>query len=124
MPALRFNASQSAGLALVGVALGREVGVDVERLRGDLDVLGVARRALEPDVVRALEETPADHRGRRFFDAWTRHEARQKCSGVGIGDGVLGEAPISLMGLALGDAWAGAVAVEGPLESMLLRTWW
>src|SRR5581483_155459 len=40
---LRFNVSHSRRIALVAVAAGREVGVDVEEIRGDLDVDGLSR---------------------------------------------------------------------------------
>ncbi|MGC1853430.1 MAG: hypothetical protein WA687_13430, partial [Solirubrobacterales bacterium] len=45
---LRFNLSHSSGAALIAVACGREVGIDIERIRPRHDLLRLAERALEP----------------------------------------------------------------------------
>ena len=121
---VRFNATRSGDVALYAIALEREVGVDVEVLRDGLDILGIARRALPVETARAVERTDAAERQRAFFDAWVRHEARQKCLGLGLVDDAGGSpSDVSVAGLDLGPSCAGAVAVEGPFEGVLLRTW-
>ncbi len=45
-PALNFNLSHSGDIALYAFALGCAVGIDVERPRPGIDILGVAARAL------------------------------------------------------------------------------
>jgi 4'-phosphopantetheinyl transferase len=81
---LRFSVSHTDGLAMVAVAWGREVGIDVERI--------VPARALGPiaDVLfsRAeaweLAQLDGGDRVRRFFEIWTRKEAYAKACGAGI----------------------------------------
>ena len=82
--ALTFNASHAASLALIAVGRSLRIGVDVERLRPDIDDEGVAERffgAKELAELAALE--PAD-RIAGFFNAWTRKEAVVKALGKGL----------------------------------------
>jgi 4'-phosphopantetheinyl transferase len=83
---LRFNLSHSGDLALIAVALDREVGVDVELPRRAVDHVAIARRVLtadEADRIEAIED--AEQRERAFLRAWVRWEAILKCRGIGIG---------------------------------------
>lgn len=43
---LQFSLSHSAGLAAIAIASQREVGVDVEQIRQDIDVEAIARHLL------------------------------------------------------------------------------
>ncbi len=82
--ALRFNVSHADGMALYAVTLGREVGVDLERVRSDVATEEIAERffsAREAAVLRALD--PAS-RVQAFFRIWTRKEAYLKATGRGL----------------------------------------
>jgi 4'-phosphopantetheinyl transferase len=81
-----FNLSHSNGLALVAVAEGREVGVDVELIEPGCDLVALAERALDPDDAAAVRAASERERAAVFYAAWTRHEARLKCLGTGLGD--------------------------------------
>jgi 4'-phosphopantetheinyl transferase len=82
---LSFNLSHSGGLALVAVAPGGvEVGIDIERLRPRRDLGRLAERWLEPPDALPIVAAPPAERERLFYAAWTRHEARVKCTGVGL----------------------------------------
>ena len=81
---LSFNLSHSRGRALVAVSLGREVGVDVERLRRDLPIERLAARFFAPREIAALRSTPETVRPAAFFACWTRKEAYMKARGDGI----------------------------------------
>jgi len=81
---LAFNLSHSDGLALVAVAEGCEVGVDVETIAPDRDLTALAERALGPDDASAVRAAPPSQRPAAFYAAWTRHEARLKCLGWGM----------------------------------------
>lgn len=85
---LSFNLTTSGDLALVGISAGigpsAELGVDCEWIRPRIDLLAVARRLFEPEVVRSLEETSEDERLAAFCLAWTAHEADAKCDGRGL----------------------------------------
>lgn len=81
---IRFNASNSGGLALVAVARGRELGVDLERLKPMPDGPEIAGRffsAAENAVFAAL---PGPLRDEAFFRCWTRKEAYIKAVGEGL----------------------------------------
>ncbi|HEU4707451.1 MAG TPA: 4'-phosphopantetheinyl transferase superfamily protein [Solirubrobacterales bacterium] len=83
---LEFNLSHSNGLALVAVAEGREVGLDVELIDAGRDLIALAERALEPDDAAAVRAASGSERPAVFYAAWTRHEARLKCLGTGLAD--------------------------------------
>jgi len=122
---LRFSMSRSDGLALVAVACGRELGVDLERVNDDLDVNAVAAAFLPPGEIAAIELAPPESRRQAFFAAWTRYEARLKLRGAGIGSTDPAEhTPLVLVrAIPLGDRHAAAVAAEGGSWHVALREW-
>jgi 4'-phosphopantetheinyl transferase len=81
---LRFNVSYTDGLALLAFARGREVGVDVECVRHDLDIEGIAARCFTPREAAALRSLPHPESTRSFFAGWTRKEAYAKATGAGL----------------------------------------
>ena len=81
---LLFNTSASGDLALVAVSRDAEVGIDVERIRDDLDVERLAARSLSPTETAALAALDPDERTRGFFRAWVRKEAYLKAKGIGL----------------------------------------
>lgn len=83
-PPLRFNVSHSAERALFAVALGRELGVDLERVSETTSVLELAERFFAPQEWRFLRGLPPAARREAFFRLWTLKEAYLKASGVGL----------------------------------------
>lgn len=81
---LRFNLSNSADLALCAVCLEHEVGVDLEAMRDNIDVDGVAERFFSEPELRVYRALPADERHPAFFRCWTRKEAYMKATGMGL----------------------------------------
>jgi 4'-phosphopantetheinyl transferase len=80
---LRFNVSHTEDLAVYAIARGREVGVDIERIR-PLAAEGIPERFFSPAEVAALRSLPRDLQPRAFFNCWTRKEAYVKASGEGL----------------------------------------
>lgn len=80
---LRFSASRSANIALYAVSWTSEVGVDVEAIRLNADLDGVAARYFSPGEQRSLASLPPTERPLACYQYWTRKEAYLK--GVGIG---------------------------------------
>jgi 4'-phosphopantetheinyl transferase len=109
---LRFNLSHSADLALIAVARGRDVGVDVERVERDIEYEPIAGQYFEPAEAWELRTAPPDERAARFFDLWTRKEAILKDEGVGL---VAPSRPHDFTALQVCPApgYTGAVASEG-----------
>src|ERR1700739_1880222 len=72
---LKFNLSHSGELCLVAVSCGREIGVDVERLRDDVAVEDLATRYFSIEEIVELQALPNALRRLGFFLCWTRKEA-------------------------------------------------
>lgn len=81
---LRFNLSHSEGQALLGVARGVEIGVDIEAVRPLRDRDDVAQRTFTVGENRALAVLPPALRDAGFFACWTRKEAVVKTTGIGF----------------------------------------
>ena len=81
---LRFNFSGSEDLGIVAVAQGREVGVDVERMRPIERLDGLVEHSLSRSERAAYEALPADRKLTAFYTAWTRKEAYMKATGRGL----------------------------------------
>ena len=83
-PDIRFNLAHSNEIALCGLALGREIGVDVEHLRADIAEEDLAQRFFGRAEAAQLVALPASARQLAFFRAWTRKEAYIKARGDGL----------------------------------------
>jgi 4'-phosphopantetheinyl transferase len=81
---VKFNVSHSAGIALFAFTRGRDIGVDVERVRCDFDVEAIARRFFSAHEQNQLGALPIDKRFEAFFRCWTRKEAYIKATGEGL----------------------------------------
>lgn len=115
-PWLRFTVSHSGPLVVFAVARGRDIGVDVEQVREDVDIDGLARRLFSARQRRELAAMPPAVRGLAFFELWTRHEACVKATGAGLaraGAESHRTAGWSLTSFDAGSGYAAAVAVRG-----------
>lgn len=80
-----FNLSHSGGMTVLAVTSCRvDLGVDIERLRVDVDCIGLASRFFASSESRELAGLPASARPAAFFACWTRKEALVKALGMGI----------------------------------------
>ena len=84
LPRLRFNVAHSGGLLVCAVTLDHEVGVDVERVREEVDCDRIARRFFAADEGQAFSALPSSIRRQAFFACWTRKEAVVKATGEGL----------------------------------------
>jgi 4'-phosphopantetheinyl transferase len=66
------------------VTLGREIGVDLEHIRDNLEGEQLAERFFSPREVAALRALPPELRREAFFHCWTRKEAYIKANGKGL----------------------------------------
>jgi 4'-phosphopantetheinyl transferase len=85
---LCFNIAHSHDVALCAVARGRDVGVDVERVRTDVDVDLIAERFFSQREIAALRLLPPEMRLKAFFTCWVRKEAYVKATGDGLAMGL------------------------------------
>jgi 4'-phosphopantetheinyl transferase len=81
---IAFNVSHSHGLALLAFSLGREIGVDLERVRLNIASDEIASRYFAPREVAELQSLPSEQRPEAFFLCWTRKEAYIKALGEGL----------------------------------------
>jgi 4'-phosphopantetheinyl transferase len=124
----RFSLSHSGELALIAICEEVEVGVDIERIDRDRDVLRLARRGLDEEAAAAIRSARPEHRADAFYAAWTRREAIAKCRGAGIwgaeppaAGGSGGPAGIAVAGLAGPAGYAAALALAA--ETMPPLRW-
>ena len=129
---VRFNLAHSGEWALVAVAAGRDVGVDVEQFRPLAEVAAIAESQFSPAEVAALSSLGEDRRLAAFFQIWACKEAFIKATGLGLSYplrdfsvplGLAGARPSpiqtsagqtwGLLPLAPGSGYAGAVAAQG-----------
>jgi 4'-phosphopantetheinyl transferase len=82
-PDLRFNLTHTPGLVACAVAIGRDVGVDVEHV-GRRVTHDVAERFFSAREVADLHALPDDQQHVVFFDYWTLKEAYIKARGLGL----------------------------------------
>jgi 4'-phosphopantetheinyl transferase len=81
---IAFNLSHSHELALIAVTQGREIGVDVERVREDFAFDEVAQRFFTTREVAALHALPLHLQREAFYKCWTSKEAFLKAKGTGL----------------------------------------
>ncbi len=105
---LHFNLAHSQGLALYAIALGREVGVDLEAIRPQLPWESLAPSVLSKTEAAAVAALPEDRRVEAFLVLWTRKEALAK----GIGDGL--QIPLSRLEICDLDESAGGSPSPSP----------
>jgi 4'-phosphopantetheinyl transferase len=142
---VRFNLAHSDDSALIAIAHNREVGIDLERIRDNVESLKLAERFFSPNEFERLRHLPGDQANRLFFTLWTCKEAYLKAVGTGLSFDldrcevlpVLEErtARVKLLGesrphedwlvriLSLGPDYAGAVAAEGEGWRVRFRQW-
>jgi len=137
---IRFNLSHSRGLALLALARGRDLGVDVEWKNEDVEIEKLAQRFFSRHEHQSMLSQPEQKRIAAFFRGWTCKEAFLKAQGMGLSrilssfdvDMNVGQ-PARLLAtrpdateadhwflqeLEIAEQYAAAVAVEGPIEEL------
>ncbi|MCK4412795.1 MAG: 4'-phosphopantetheinyl transferase superfamily protein [Candidatus Eisenbacteria sp.] len=101
-PGLRFSLSHSGAWGLIGVSTAGEIGVDIERVRSDLDPERLARRVFSSQELTVWDALAThgsgaaapgsaaaeEHRRQIFLHAWVRKEAYAKARGEGLARGL------------------------------------
>jgi 4'-phosphopantetheinyl transferase len=83
-PSITFNLSHAQGRALIAVSRGQEVGVDLERIRSDMEVAKLSERYFAPSEHATIMQSNREQRAARFFRYWVAKEAVLKAQGVGL----------------------------------------
>lgn len=142
---LTFNVSHAHGVLLYAFSRGRELGVDLERIRPEAARDRVAERFFSQKETKALRSLPEHAQAIGFFNCWTRKEAYIKARGEGLTiplnqfdvslvpgqPAVLLESRVdpadthrwSLQSLNMGTQYIAALAVEGQKWNLTCWDW-
>ena len=80
----RFNLSHSHGRMLVAVAKRQDVGIDLERVRDNVEPLDLAERFYTQSEYERIKRLSAPKDALEFYRLWVAKEAFLKAQGVGI----------------------------------------
>jgi 4'-phosphopantetheinyl transferase len=117
---LRFACSQSDDLALVAVSHGRDLGVDIQRVRDDLPFDEMAEHFFEPEAQWGLRTTRCPReKAWKFFDFWTTSEATSKAAPMHSA----AKSRLSLHKLAPANGFLATLAVSGAEPCLALWDW-
>jgi len=139
---IAFNLAHSHDRAVIAVALGREIGVDIERVRDDFDPLPIAREFFFGAELAAIHAVAPEHRRDTFFRYWVAKEAVLKAHGSGLSlaldsfcvvfeadaasarvhsrDPAAPDQSLTVRMLPLPPGWRGAVATDGDTWTLRL----
>lgn len=142
---LMFNLSHSHGRGVAAVWQGGDVGIDLELVRGDVNVQQLADRFFAPAERSDLQACAASEGPTRFFRYWVAKEAFLKYKGLGLqlplgdclvtldADGARAtiawrrdrdDAEFGLVRfLPLSEGWVGAVSAQGTDWTVRLGEW-
>jgi len=83
--ALRFNVSHSDNTALIAIGLHDALGVDIEKIRLDVNATELSERFFSERERSALRYLPEAVRITAFYACWARKESFLKATGDGLG---------------------------------------
>lgn len=86
--AIFFNVSHSYDLALIAVTVEDPVGIDIEKMREDVDHEALSKRFFSETEYSDIMQYEGQERLRAFFATWTRKESIVKALGTGIASGL------------------------------------
>lgn len=81
---LVFNLSHTAGLIVLAVARGRQLGVDTENIAERSPPLEISQRYFSPSETEDLFKLPREAQAARFFHYWTLKESWIKARSKGL----------------------------------------
>jgi 4'-phosphopantetheinyl transferase len=84
-----FNLSHSGRFALIAIATGRRVGIDIEACRPTFDWRALSESVFSPSERAYVASLPESLRRSAFYDVWTAKEAFLKALGIGLAGGML-----------------------------------
>lgn len=110
-PHIEFNLSHAGRYAMVAVAEGAPVGVDIERMRPNVNIADLLRRVGEKDLPESREA---------LYHVWTGREARTKALGGQLMRTPLGD--LRVVDLEAPEGYAASLAVLGRVPQVRYRT--
>ncbi|MDF7826730.1 4'-phosphopantetheinyl transferase superfamily protein [Pontiellaceae bacterium B12227] len=120
-----FNVSHSGDWVVLAFGRNRDIGVDVEKIRREMDVMSIASRYFTPEESALIEASDDVHR--LFFHHWARKEAYIKAIGSALFRELSSFAVPNedeekegwfFQRLEAGSKYASAVVTDKPIEEM------
>jgi 4'-phosphopantetheinyl transferase len=84
-PTVAFNLTHSEDRGAVAVSVDRALGIDLEKLRSNIEALSISRNYFFGSERTAIESAPPAQRDAAFFRYWVAKEAVLKAEGIGLG---------------------------------------
>src|SRR5262245_157370 len=81
---IQFSLSHADGLALIAIAAGSKVGVDLEGIQSQVDYMAIARQFFSTSETEELSALPSRSYAEAFISCWTKKEACLKACGGGL----------------------------------------
>jgi len=81
---LNFNISHSGDIILLGFSKNHSLGVDVEKIKSNFDVLDIAGNYFSSKEIKTLSSLPTSIQNLAFYRCWTRKESFIKAKGSGL----------------------------------------
>jgi len=84
MRKISFNASYSHNIALIAIALERDIGIDIEWIYRDCEHVEIANEFFSERERNVFLKLPNESKVEAFYKCWTRKEALVKAIGKGL----------------------------------------
>ena len=85
---LSFSIAHSYHLALIAITVDHPLGIDIEKIRGNIRQAALVKRWFSQAEQAAYKTMPANTQLKAFYTGWTRKEAVVKATGNGVGQGL------------------------------------
>lgn len=142
-PEFKFNISHSGEIVVLAFVQKLELGVDVEYIKTDFEVMEIADNFFASDEIENLKKIEKELHFEAFYRCWTRKEAFIKAKGSGL------SFPLSDFSVSIGEKaellathwdeneknewslssfmpkndYVGALAVHGPVKTIKYHEW-
>jgi phosphopantetheinyl transferase len=121
---LKFNVSHSENFLCIATALGCDVGVDIEVVNPDLDVLAISEACLDGEDTHRVRCSFPSERSLVFYQLWTGREAFAKMMGHGVSSDHVHRTPALTWSLRSLEFTLGEKQIVGSLAIGAPRTTW
>ncbi len=81
---IKFNISHSGNMIVLAFVRNFDIGVDIENIKEDFDVIDIAKHFFSSDEIQRLEALPKEQKVAGFYRCWTRKESFIKAKGSGL----------------------------------------
>ncbi|WP_282123523.1 4'-phosphopantetheinyl transferase family protein [Algibacter mikhailovii] len=81
---LKFNVSHSGNMAIIGFVLNKDIGVDIEKIKYDFEVMDIVDNYFSQLEIESLKKLPVQEHNQGFYRCWTRKESFIKAKSQGL----------------------------------------